>query len=158
MMVMAQLEMCKPIQHRPNPIRTTNPVSYSTATGGGDPTRTAGWAWWEYTGIPSAFAGGAGAVGLNVANQSVQVQSGASIFSKTKYGFRAALALETVARTAIIAGALTVFDPYDKWDGGLDEVGFFGGNNQPSLPSTMSGEEQNAFIWGLKQGHLGFLF
>jgi len=140
-----------------DPTRTENPVQYSSASGDTF-TRTAGSAWWEYTGIPSALAGGAGAVGINIANQSVQVQSGASIFSKAKYGFRGALALETIAGTAIIAAALTIFDPYDKWEGGLDEVGFFGGSNQPSLPGTMSGEEPNPFIWGLKQGHLGFLF
>jgi hypothetical protein len=142
---------------RTYPPRVQNPVPYST--GGGDSfQRTAGSAWWEYTGVPQALAGGAGAVGLNTMNQSIQVQAGGSIFSKAKYGFRGALALETVAGTAIVATALTIFDPYNKWDGGLDEWGVFGGTSGVSLPGTMSGEEPNPFIWGLKQGHLGFLF
>lgn len=84
-----------------------------------DPTYATAFA--EYTGIPSAIGGGAGAVGVNVANQGVQVQGGASIFSKAKYGFRLAWAYETVIGTALIAGALTILDPQHKWEGGLDE-------------------------------------
>ena len=85
----------------------------------------------EYTGIPSAIGGGAGAVGVNVANQGVQVQGGASIFSKAKYGFRLAWAYETVIGTAIIAGVLTILDPQHKWEGGLDEWIDYGPSGRP---------------------------
>jgi len=58
----------------------------------------------------------------------------------------------------IMGAVLTLADPANKWEGGLDEWGFLGGNQQDSLPGTMSGEEGTTFLWGLKQGHLGFLF
>jgi hypothetical protein len=157
---MSQLQMTYPGQ--PMGYRASyagGPTGTQYSTGGGSSfQRSAGSAWWEYTGVPSAISGGVAAVGLNTVNQSIQVQAGGSIFSKAKYGFRAALALETVAGTAIVAAGLTIVDPYDKWDGGLDEWGFLGGNQQESLPGTMSIEEPNTFMWGLKQGHLGFLF
>ena len=88
-------------------------------TRSGDPTYATAFA--EYTGIPSAIGGGAGAIGVNVANQGVQVRTGTSIFARTKYGFRLAWALETVVGTSIIAGVLTAIDPQHKWEGGLDE-------------------------------------
>jgi len=59
---------------------------------------------------------------------------------------------------ALVGAVLTIADPADKWEGGLDEWGFLGGNQQASLPGTMSSEEGTSFMWGLKQGHLGFLF
>jgi len=85
----------------------------------------------EYTGIPSAVGGGAGAVGVNVANQSVQVQTGTSIFSKARYGFRLALFYETLIGTAIVAGVLTILDPKHKWEGGLDEWIDYGPSGKP---------------------------
>jgi len=85
----------------------------------------------HYTGVPSAIGGGAGAVGVNVANQGVQVQGGYSIFSKTKYGFRKALLLESIVGAAIVAGILTVVDPQHKWEGGLDEWIDYGPSGKP---------------------------
>jgi len=73
--------------------------------------------------------------------------------------FRGGLAIEIGMDFAIVGAVLTVADPADKWGGGLDEWGFLGGNQQGvSLPGTMSAEEGSTAMWGLKQGHLGFLF
>lgn len=85
----------------------------------------------HYTGVPSALGGGAGTVGLNVANQGIQVKSGASIFSKAKYGFRSAWALETFVGSLIVAGAFTIIDPQHKWEGGLDEWIDYGPSGKP---------------------------
>ena len=114
MMFMAQLEVTDPLYIPP---RQPNPMYAGTRTN--QPTYATAFA--EYTGIPAALGGGAGAVGINVANQGVQVRTGASIFSRVKYGFRVAWALESVVGAMILAGALTVLDPQDKWEGGLDE-------------------------------------
>jgi len=69
--------------------------------------------------------------------------------------FRAGLAIELGMDFAILGAVLTVTDPANKWSGGLDEWGFFGGND-PDLTVSTGGD--NPFVWGLKQGHLGFLF
>ena len=95
----------------------------------GEPTYSTAFA--EYTGIPSALGGGGGAIALNAANQGVQVQTGTSIFSKARYGFRVAWAYESVIGAAIIAGVLTVVDPKHKWEGGLDEWIDYGPSGKP---------------------------
>jgi|TARA_R110000824_G_scaffold363963_1_gene552323 hypothetical protein len=90
------------------------------------------------------------------------VKSGTQAGLLTRAGlyatFRGGLAIEIGMDFAIVGAVLTVADPADKWEGGLDEWGFLGGNQQASLPGTMSSEEGTSFMWGLKQGHLGFLF
>ena len=66
------------------------------------------------------------------------------------YGtFRTGLAIELGMDFAILGAVLTVIDPLDKWEGGLDEV--LWEKNQP-LPNTMSHEEPNPLIYGLKEG------
>jgi len=105
------------------------PPPFREGTRSGEPTYATAFA--EYTGIPSALGGGAGAVGVNVANQGIQVQGGASIFSKAKYGFGRALFLEAVVGTVIIAGVLTIIDPQHKWEGGLDEWIDYGPSGKP---------------------------
>ncbi len=72
--------------------------------------------------------------------------------------FRRGLSIEIAMDFAIAGAVLTVMDPANKWEGGADEWGVLGGNQDESLPGTMSGEEGTTFLWGLKQGHLGFLF
>lgn len=72
--------------------------------------------------------------------------------------FRQGLSIEIAMDFAIVGAVLTLLDPANKWEGGADEWGAFGGNDGVSLPGTMSGEEPTPFMWGLKQGHLGFLF
>jgi len=80
--------------------------------------------------------------------------TGAGVYSS----FRMGMAIELGMDFAIIGAILTIADPANKWSGGLDEWGFLGGNQQESLPGTMSAGEGTSFLWGLKQGHLGFLF
>jgi len=70
--------------------------------------------------------------------------------------FKVGLAYELGMDFAILGAVLTLADPADKWSGGLDEWGFFGGND-PNVISVSTGGD-NPFVWGLKQGHLGFLF
>jgi len=72
--------------------------------------------------------------------------------------FRMGLSIEIAVDFAIVGSVLTILDPANKWEGGADEWGFAGGNSGVSLPGTMSGEESSPFMWGLKQGHLGFLY
>jgi hypothetical protein len=71
---------------------------------------------------------------------------------------RTGLAIELGMDFAIMGAVLTITDPANKWEGGLDEWGFLGGNQQESLPNTMSADEGTSFHWGLKQGHLKSLF
>jgi hypothetical protein len=120
----------------------------STTNVGGDLTAQAFYAFYEYT-----FAGPVELMAAKSASQ-------AGLLTATGvYGsLRTGLAVELGLDFALVGLALTIADPGNKWEGGLDEWGVFGGTNQPSLPGTMSGEEPNAFMWGLKQGHLGFLF
>jgi len=86
------------------------------------------------------------------------VQAGVLTGVGTYSSFRLAVAVELGMDFAILGIVLTIADPGNLWEGGLDEWGFLGGNQQESLPSTMSGGEGTTFLWGLKQGHLGFLF
>jgi hypothetical protein len=120
----AQLEITDPLYVPP---KWVNPMYVGTRHG--NPTYATAFA--EYTGLPSALGGGAGAVGVNVANQGVQVKAGASIFSQAKYGFRVAWAYESIIGAAIVAGVLTVIDPQHKWEGGLDEWVDYGPSGKP---------------------------
>jgi len=90
------------------------------------------------------------------------IKSGAQAGLLTRAGiyasFRQGLSAEIAMDFALVGAVLTLLDPANKWEGGADEWGAFGGNDGESLPGTMSGEEPTPFMWGLKQGHLGFLF
>jgi hypothetical protein len=69
-------------------------------------------AWWQYTGIPSALGGGAGALGIQVASQAPQAKY-ASPFMHL--GFRTAWLLEASIGTAAVAGFFTIMDPDRLW-------------------------------------------
>jgi hypothetical protein len=75
-------------------------------------------AWWEYTGVPGALAGGFGALGLQVGSQAPQAKW---LSPFARFGFFTAWILEATAGTAAIATVLTILDPGHKWSGGLDE-------------------------------------
>ena len=79
------------------------------------------------------------------------VLTGVGTYGSLKLGIGIELGIDF----ALIGAFLTATDPANKWEGGADEWGFYGGNSQESLPGTMSGEEPTPFMWGLKQGHLG---
>ena len=70
--------------------------------------------------------------------------------------FRLGLAIELGVDFAVLGTVLTVTDPDNKWEGGLDELGFFGGNDTSTF--TVSTEGHNPFVWGLQQGPLAPLF
>lgn len=75
----------------------------------------------------------------------------------TYSSLRVGVAIELGVDFAILGAVLTLADPANKWEGGADEWGFLGGNQQESLPNTMSAEEGTSFLWGFKQGPLGRL-
>jgi len=102
-------------------------------------------AFYEYT-----FAGPVEFMAAKSATQA-GLLTAAGTYSTIKTG----LAIELGLDFALIGAVLTATDPGNKWEGGLDEWGFYGGNSGESLPGTMSGEEPTPFAWGLKQGHLG---
>lgn len=85
------------------------------------------------------------------------VQAGGLTAVGTYSSFRVGLAIELGVDFALLGMVLTLADPANKWEGGADEWGFLGGNQQESLPGTMSGEEGTTFLWGFKQGPLGRL-
>jgi hypothetical protein len=85
-------------------------------------------------------------------------QAGLLTATGTYSTFKLGLGIELGMDFAIAGAVLTTFDPANKWEGGLDEWGVLGGNQQESLPNTMSAQEGSAFMWGLKQGHLGFIY
>lgn len=75
----------------------------------------------------------------------------------TYSSLRVGVAIELGVDFALLGAVLTLADPANKWEGGADEWGVLGGNQQESLPGTMSGEEGTTFLWGFKQGALGRL-
>jgi len=75
-------------------------------------------AWWQYTGIPSAAAGGGTALGLQILSQAPQARWASPFIA---YGFLSAWVLEATIGTAVVSLALTILDPAHKWEGGLDE-------------------------------------
>jgi len=76
-------------------------------------------AWWQYTGIPSAAAGGGTALGLQILSQAPQARWASPFIA---FGFFSAWVLEATIGTAVVSLALTIIDPADKWEGGLDEL------------------------------------
>lgn len=94
----------------------------------------------------------------------IELMAGKSIAQATVltglgfYGtLRLGIAIELGVDFTLLGMALTIADPADRWEGGADEWGVLGGNQQESLPGTMSGEEGTTFLWGFKQGPLGRL-
>ena len=86
------------------------------------------------------------------------VAQGAGLTALGTYSsVRKGVAIELGVDFAIMGIVLTAFDPANKWEGGADEWGVLGGNQQESLPGTMSAEEGTSFLWGFKQGPLGRL-
>jgi len=76
-------------------------------------------AWWEYTGVPAAVGGGAGALAIQILAQAPQAKWASPFL---RYGFMAAWMMEATAGAAGLALALTIIDPAHKWEGGLDEL------------------------------------
>jgi hypothetical protein len=103
-------------------------------------------AFWEYTfGGPVAQMAGKSAA-----------QAGLLTASGVYASFRLGLAIEMGVDFAALGAVLTVTDPANKWEGGLDEWGLFGGNDTSTM--TVSTEGHNPFVWGLQQGPLAPLF
>ena len=68
------------------------------------------------------------------------------------YGtLRLGVAVELGMDFAIVGAAATATDPANKWEGGLDEWGFFGGNDPNALTVGMEGSATPA-QWGWRQG------
>jgi len=92
-------------------------------------------AWWFYTGIPSAAAGGGAALGTQVLWQAPQ----ARWFSPfMRMGFFTAWALEASIGTAIFSLLFTLVDPAHKWEGGLDETDWYQSQSAESRLSLWS--------------------
>jgi hypothetical protein len=97
-----------------------------------------------------------GPIEMNLAKSTGQ--AGLLTASGAYSSFKVGLSIELAVDFAILGAVMTSFDPANKWEGGLDEWGVLGGNQQQSLPNTMSSQEGSTFMWGLKQGHLGILY
>jgi len=82
-------------------------------------------------------------------------KSGAQAAFLTRAGLystlRVGIAVELGMDFAIVGAVLTATDPANKWEGGLDEWGFYGGNDPNSLTVGMEDAATPA-QWGWRQG------
>jgi len=81
-------------------------------------------AWAHYTGVPEAFSGGLGVVGVNVVMQGGQARLGMSA-GLYQRGFLSAFKTEFILGTLAMATILTIIDPEHKHSSGLDETRFY---------------------------------
>ena len=78
-------------------------------------------------------------------------QAGILTASGVYASFRLGLAIELGVDFAVLGTVLTITDPDNKWEGGLDELGFFGGNDTSTM--TVSTEGHNPLSGDYNKGH-----